>query len=110
MLRLLLTQLATTLAAAALAGLMAGQHAFFSALLGGLCCVVPNGLFALRLHIGALKPGTLSPMTFFCRRVHQDCNDGCVARGRSLVVSRFELAGAYRCFYRRAEKLHHLIV
>jgi ATP synthase protein I len=50
MLRLLLTQLATTLAAAALAGLIAGQHAFF---------------FALRLHIGALKPGALSPMTFF---------------------------------------------
>lgn len=65
MLRLLLTQLATTLAAAALAGFLAGPHALISALLGGLCCVVPNGLFALRLHIGALRPGTLSPMTFF---------------------------------------------
>jgi len=64
MLRLLLTQLATTLAAAALAGFIAGQHAFFSALLGGMCCVVPNGLFALRLAIGALRPGALSPMTF----------------------------------------------
>jgi ATP synthase protein I len=51
MLRLLLTQLATTLAAAALAGLIAGPHAFFSAM--------------FRLHIGALKPGALSPMTFF---------------------------------------------
>jgi ATP synthase protein I len=65
MLRLLLTQLATTLAAASLAGLIAGQHALMSALLGGLCCVVPNGLFALRLYAGALKPATLSPMTFF---------------------------------------------
>ncbi len=63
--RLLLTQLATSLAAAALAGLIAGQHALISALLGGLCCVLPNGLFALRLHIGALKPGTLSAVTFF---------------------------------------------
>lgn len=65
MLRLLLTQLATTLVAAALAGLIAGQAAFVSALLGGLCCVVPNGLFALRLYVGALRPATLSPMTFF---------------------------------------------
>lgn len=65
MLRLLLTQLATTLAAAALAGLIAGLHAFVSALLGGLCCVIPNGLFALRLYAGARKPGALSPLTFF---------------------------------------------
>ena len=65
MLRLVLTQLATTLLAAAAAGVTGGQHAFVSALLGGLCCVVPNGLFALRLYVGALKPGTLSPMTFF---------------------------------------------
>ena len=36
-----------------------------SALLGGLCCVVPNGVFALRLYIGSKKPGTISPMTFF---------------------------------------------
>jgi ATP synthase protein I len=26
---------------------------------------VPNGLFALRLSIGARKPGALNPMTFF---------------------------------------------
>lgn len=65
MLRLLLTQLATTLATAVLAGVIAGQAAFVSALLGGLCCVVPNGLFALRLYVGALRPTTLSPMTFF---------------------------------------------
>lgn len=63
--RLLLIQFATTLAAAALAGFIAGLHAFTSALLGGLCCVIPNGLFALRLYLGALKPGTLSPATFF---------------------------------------------
>lgn len=65
MLRLILIQLATTLAAAMVAGVLGGTHAFMSALLGGLCCVVPNGLFALRLYIGALRPGTLSPMTFF---------------------------------------------
>ena len=65
MLRLLLIQLATTLVAAVIAGLISGQHALISALLGGLCCVVPNGFFALRLVIGARKPGMLNPMTFF---------------------------------------------
>ena len=65
MLRLVLTQLATTFFAAAVAGMIGGPHAFVSALLGGLCCVVPNGLFALRLFVSTRKPGTLSPMTFF---------------------------------------------
>ncbi len=65
MLRLVLTQLAVTLVAAAVAGLLAGWHAFLSALLGGLCCVVPNSLFALRLFFGAQRSGTLSPLTFF---------------------------------------------
>jgi ATP synthase protein I len=65
MLRLILIQLAATLVTATLAGLIAGVPAFISAMLGGLCCVVPNGLFALRLFAGAQRPGTLSPMTFF---------------------------------------------
>lgn len=65
MLRLVITQLAMTLFAAVIAGLLGGMHAFISALLGGLCCVVPNGLFALRLYVGVKKPGTLSPLTFF---------------------------------------------
>ena len=65
MLRLILTQLATTLAAAMIAATIGGAHAFYSALLGGLCCVVPNGLFALRLYVSAKRPGTLNPMTFF---------------------------------------------
>ena len=65
MLRLVLIQLATSLLAALVAGLLAGLHAFVSALLGGLCCVVPNSVFALLLYMGARKPGTLSPMSFF---------------------------------------------
>ena len=65
MLRLVLTQLATTLFAAVVAGMIGGAHAFFSALLGGLCCVVPNALFALRLYLGVMRPGTLNPMSFF---------------------------------------------
>lgn len=65
MLRLILTQLGMTLLTALVAALLGGEHAGISALLGGLCCVVPNGLFALRLYFGALRPGTLNPMTFF---------------------------------------------
>jgi ATP synthase protein I len=65
MLRLILIQLATTLVASVIAALIGGAHAFYSALLGGLCCVLPNGLFALRLYASARRPETLSPMTFF---------------------------------------------
>jgi ATP synthase protein I len=65
MLRLVLIQLAVTLVAAAVAGLIGGMHAFFSALLGGLCCVIPNGLFAARLLINARNPEAINPMTFF---------------------------------------------
>ncbi len=64
MLRLVLVQLAVTLLTAVVAGLISGMHAFFSGLLGGLCCVIPNGLFALRLHISARNPEALNPMTF----------------------------------------------
>ncbi len=65
MLRLIIAQLAITMAVALVAAFIGGQHAGLSAFLGGACCVLPNGLLALRLHIGARRPGTLSPMTFF---------------------------------------------
>ena len=65
MLRVVLLQFATTVIAGLIAGLLGGVHALISALLGGLCCVVPNGLFALRLFTNAQKPGAVNPMTFF---------------------------------------------
>ena len=65
MLRLVLLQLAITVITSVIAGLLGGIHALFSALLGGLCCVVPNGLFALRLFTSAQKSGVANPMTFF---------------------------------------------
>lgn len=65
MLRVVLLQLVATVIAGMIAGLLGGVHALLSALLGGLCCVVPNGLFALRLFITARKPGAVNPMTFF---------------------------------------------
>jgi len=65
MLRLVLLQFATTIVASVLAGLIAGMPALWSALLGGLCCVVPNGLFALRLFANAQKLEGANPMSFF---------------------------------------------
>lgn len=65
MLRLILLQLATTVVAGAIAGLLGGVHALFSALLGGLCCVVPNALFALRLFANMQKGDGANPMSFF---------------------------------------------
>lgn len=37
----------------------------WSAVLGGLCCVVPNGLFALRLFANAQRLSEANPATFF---------------------------------------------
>jgi ATP synthase protein I len=65
MFRLVLLQLATTVVVSVIAGLLGGLPALLSALLGGLCCVVPNGLFALRLFANAQKPGAANPMSFF---------------------------------------------
>lgn len=65
MLRIVILQVAATVVAGLIAGLLGGWHALVSALLGGLCCVVPNGLFAMRLFANTRKPGTVNPMTFF---------------------------------------------
>jgi len=65
MLRFILLQLATTIVAGLIAGLLGGMPALLSATLGGLCCVVPNSLFALRLFANAQKPGGANPMSFF---------------------------------------------
>lgn len=65
MLRIVLLQFATTIIAASIAGMVAGIPALISALLGGLCCVVPNSLFALRLFADAQKAENANPMSFF---------------------------------------------
>lgn len=65
MLRIILLQLVATVIATLVAGMLGGVPALWSALLGGVCCVVPNALFALRLHVSAQKPGGTNPMTFF---------------------------------------------
>ncbi len=63
--RVVLLQFAATVITALIAGAIGGGAALVSALLGGLCCVVPNGLFAWRLHMSARKPGGTSPIVFF---------------------------------------------
>ena len=65
MLRLVFLQLAVTIVASCIAGLLGGTPALVSALLGGLCCVVPNGLFALRLLANVRSTGGANPMSFF---------------------------------------------
>jgi len=62
--KIVLLQFAATVIAGIIAGILGGVPALLSAVLGGLCCVVPNGLFALRLFANAQKPGGANPMTF----------------------------------------------
>lgn len=65
MARILMLQMVATALVAVVAGLLGGIAAAFSALLGGICCVVPNGLFALRLTMAARRPGGTDPSAFF---------------------------------------------
>lgn len=65
MLRIVLLQLSATVIVACVSGILGGIPAFVSALLGGACCVVPNGLFALRLFASANSVNGANPFTFF---------------------------------------------
>ncbi len=63
--RIVLLQIVATVITALIAGALGGGAALYSALLGGLCCVVPNGLFAWRLFANTKKSGAGNPMSFF---------------------------------------------
>ena len=65
MFRAILLQVLATIVASAAAGGFAGLHGMVSAGLGGLVCVVPNFLFALRLKKVAQRPGSSYPANFF---------------------------------------------
>jgi len=65
MFRLILLQGMAALLVALIAGLVGGSAAAWSALAGGAACVVPNGLFALRLAAAARRPQGASVATFF---------------------------------------------
>lgn len=65
MLRLVSLQMIATLITGLIAGLLGGWSAMLSAVLGGICCVVPNGIMALRLFAGTQKVGGANPAAFF---------------------------------------------
>jgi len=69
MFRVVLLQGIAALLVALVAGALGGQAAALSALAGGLACVVPNGLFALRLAAAARRPQGTSVTTFFVGEV-----------------------------------------
>jgi len=64
MFRVILIQLAATLLAAVIGGAVAGMRGAVSAALGGLACVFPNLLFALRLRSVSGRHGTSFTVNF----------------------------------------------
>lgn len=65
MLRLVSLQLIATVVVGLLAALLGGVSAMFSALLGALCCLVPNAIMAFRLYLGTKRPGGANAISFF---------------------------------------------
>ena len=60
-----LLQVLVTLVVAGLATIWGGVDAALSAALGGMACVVPNALFAVRLQIETRRPGGATVHGFF---------------------------------------------
>ena len=65
MFKMVFLQFGATIAATAIAAVFFGLRGGVSAALGGLVCVLPSGLFALRLHLLARRHGTPQVMAFF---------------------------------------------
>lgn len=65
MFKLVFLQFGATLAATAVAAVFFGLRGGVSAALGGLACLVPTGLFALRLHWLARRHSTPPVTAFF---------------------------------------------
>lgn len=64
MFRVVFLQSLATVIVSLVAGFFGGFHAAISALLGGAACVIPNGLFALKLTAAARRPQGNSPAVF----------------------------------------------
>lgn len=64
MFKMVLLQLSAALVATAISAVFFGMHGAVSAGLGGLAIVVPNALFALRLHLTSKRSGQ-PPVTVF---------------------------------------------
>lgn len=65
MFRMVLLQFGATIAATAIAAVFFGLRGGVSAALGGLACVVPSALFALRLYLLSKRPGVPQVTAFF---------------------------------------------
>lgn len=65
MYKMVFLQLGATIAATAIAAVFFGLRGGISAALGGLSCVLPNALFALRLHLATKRPGGAGVTVFF---------------------------------------------
>ncbi len=65
MARIVMLQMVATALITFVTGLFCGVNAAFSAFLGGFCCVVPNGLFAVRLFMAARRSGGADPTALF---------------------------------------------
>lgn len=65
MVKAVLLQAVMTIAVALLAAMWGGFDAALSAVLGGLACVVPSALFALRLSVEMRRPGGATVHGFF---------------------------------------------
>lgn len=69
MFRVVLLQGIAALLATLVAWALGGAAAAWSALAGGVACVLPNGLFAMRLAMAARRPQGTSAATFFVGEV-----------------------------------------
>jgi ATP synthase protein I len=58
-------QVGATILAAMIAGAIVGVRGALSAALGGAACILPNLLFALRLHALSARPAASYPVVFF---------------------------------------------
>lgn len=65
MFRAIYLQIGATLIVAILAGMLAEARGAVSAALGGVACILPNLLFALRLNSVARRPGANYAANFF---------------------------------------------
>jgi ATP synthase protein I len=65
MARIVALQFCAACILAIIAGIIGGQTAGISALLGGFCYAFPNALFALRLFVETHRPTGANPFTFF---------------------------------------------
>jgi len=65
MLKVVFLQFCATIAATAIAAVFFGHAGAVSAAFGGMACVLPSGLFALRLYLVAQRGGSHHVAVFF---------------------------------------------